>query len=171
MTGYTRGQFGQAWADVDRNGCDTRNDILNRDLAHKQWRARTRGCVVIAGDLTSPYTGAAVHFVKADAAAVQIDHVVALGDAWQTGAAAWDERRRTQFANDRLELLAVDAASNQSKGDADAAEWLPPDRSYGCRFVARQIAIKTKWLLWVTSAEHDAMARVLASCPDERLPT
>jgi Protein of unknown function (DUF1524) len=168
--GYSRTRFGPAWADVDRNGCDTRNDVLNRDLENKRWRERTHGCVVIEGDLTSPYTGIRVHFLRAGAAEVQIDHVVALAEAWETGAALWDQARRTRFANDPLNLLTVDAASNQAKGDADAAAWLPPNVSYRCRLVARQIAVKTKWRLWATPSEHDAMAQVLTACPEELLP-
>jgi hypothetical protein len=169
-TGYTRDRFGPAWADVDRNGCDTRNDVLNRDLTNKQWRPRTRECVVIEGDVTSPYTAVRLHFTKPAASAVQIDHVVALADAWQTGAASWDDGRRTRFANDELNLLAVDAASNEAKGSSDAASWLPPDHAVRCAYVARQIAVKSKWALWITPAEHDAMVRVLAPCPEELLP-
>ena len=169
-TGYSRDQFGAAWADVDRNGCDTRDDILNRDLTHKQWRPGTHGCVVVAGVLDDPYTGRAITFAKANAAAVQIDHVVALSDAWQKGAASWDSARRRAFANDRLNLLAVDGPTNERKSDGDAATWLPPDRSYRCRFVARLVAVKAKWKLWVTAAERDAMARVLARCPDQQVP-
>jgi hypothetical protein len=169
-TGYSREQFGPAWADVDRNGCDTRDDILNRDLADKQWRPQTHGCVVIAGRLTDPYTGRALVFAKADAAAVQIDHVVSLSDAWQKGAARWDASRRRAFANDPLNLLAVDGPTNARKGDGDTATWLPPMKSYRCAFVARQVAVKARWRLWVTPAEHDAMARVLARCPGQRVP-
>jgi hypothetical protein len=169
-TGYSRDQFGAAWADVDRNGCDTRNDMLNRDLAHKQWRPRTNGCVVVAGVLHDPYTGHRLVFAKANADAVQIDHVVALSDAWQKGAAQWDANRRLQFANDPLNLLAVDGPTNLSKSDGDAATWLPPQRSYRCRFVARQVAVKAKWKLAVTAAERDAIARVLVRCPEQRIP-
>jgi hypothetical protein len=169
-TGYSRDQFGAAWADVDRNGCDTRDDILNRDLTHKQWRPGTHGCVVVAGVLDDPYTGRALTFAKANAAAVQIDHVVALSDAWQKGATSWDAARRRLFANDPLNLLAVDGPTNERKGDGDAATWLPPDRSYRCRFVARQVAVKAKWKLWVTAAERDAMARVLTRCPHQQVP-
>ena len=170
-TGYSREQFGSAWADVDRNGCDTRDDILNRDLGAKEWRPGTHGCVVIAGVLHDPYTGQRLVFAKADAAAVQIDHVVALSDAWQKGAAQWDASRRREFANDPLNLLAVDGPTNERKGDGDAATWLPPRKSFRCRFVARQIAVKAKWKLSLTSAEHDAMARVLSRCPQQRVPT
>ncbi len=169
-TAYRRARFGKAWADVDRNGCDTRNDILNRDLTAKTWRPGTHGCVVTSGTLADPYRGASLPFSKAQATAVQIDHVVALGDAWQTGASAWDDARRVQFANDPLELLAVDGPLNEAKGDADAASWLPPNRSFRCAYVARQIAVKAKWGLWVTPAEHDAMAAVLARCPAQPLP-
>ena len=169
-TGYAREQFGSAWADVDRNGCDTRDDMLNRDLVAKQWRVGTHGCVVIAGVLADPYTGRSLSFAKADAAAVQIDHVVALSDAWQKGAAQWSAARRLAFANDPLNLLAVDGPSNASKSDGDTATWLPPNKPYRCRFVARQVAVKAKWELSVTPAERDAMTRVLARCPEERVP-
>jgi hypothetical protein len=169
-TGYAREEFGPAWADVDRNGCDTRNDVLNRDLAAKEWRPGTHGCVVVAGVLRDPYTGRRLVFAKADAAAVQIDHVVALSDAWQKGAARWDATRRESFANDPLNLLAVDGPTNAQKSDGDAATWLPPQRSYRCRFVARQVAVKAKWKLSVTPAERDAIARVLSRCPEQRLP-
>lgn len=169
-TGYAREQFGPAWADVDRNGCDTRDDVLNRDLLAKQWRPGTHGCVVVAGVLRDPYTGRRLLFAKADAAAVQIDHVVALSDAWQKGAAQWDATRRRAFANDPLNLLAVDGPTNARKGDGDAATWLPPQKSYRCRFVARQVAVKARWHLSVTPAEHDAIARVLAGCPEQRVP-
>ncbi|MDQ1432219.1 MAG: hypothetical protein QOF40_2821 [Actinomycetota bacterium] len=169
-TGYAREQFGPAWADVDRNGCGTRNDILNRDLTAKQWRVGTHGCVVIAGLLADPYTGQLMPFAKADAAAVQIDHVVALSDAWQKGAAGWSTTRRLAFANDPLNLLAVDGPSNAQKSDGDTATWLPPNRPYRCTFVARQVAVKAKWDLWVTAAERDAMRRVLSKCPEQPAP-
>lgn len=170
-TGYSRDRFGTAWSDVDHNACDTRNDILNRDLANKEWRPGTHDCVVVAGTITDPYTGRALTFAKARAADVQIDHVVALSDAWQKGAQQWDATKRRAFANDPVELLAVDGPTNQRKGDGDAATWLPPERSFRCAYVARQIATKAKYGLWVTRAEHDAMARVLRRCPDQRLPT
>jgi len=169
-TGYSREAFGARWADVDRNGCDTRDDVLNRDLGAKEWRPGTHECVVIAGVLRDPYTGRRLVFAKVRAEAVQIDHVVSLYDAWQKGAAQWDDTRRRAFANDPLNLLAVDGPTNGQKSDGDAATWLPPQRSYRCRFVARQVAVKAKWDLAVTRAEHDAIARVLARCPEQRVP-
>lgn len=170
-TGYDRDLFGQTWADTDRNGCDTRNDILKRDLTGETFRSGTRDCVVITGQLADPYTGRTLSFTKADASAVQIDHVVALSDAWQKGAQQWDAGKRLGFANDPLNLLAVDGPTNASKSDGDAATWLPPNKAYRCAMVARQTAVKAKYGLWATAAERDAIARVLSSCPIERAPT
>jgi hypothetical protein len=171
-TGYDRAQFGPAWTDVDRNGCDTRNDILARDLTDETFKPGTRDCVVLTGVLADPYSGRTILFQRgADTSdAVQIDHVVALSDAWQKGAQALDPGRRTAFANDPLNLLAVDGPLNMQKSDGDAATWLPPDKGFRCAFVARQIAVKAGYGLWVTQAEHDAMGRVLATCPEEPLP-
>jgi hypothetical protein len=172
-TGYEREVFGHAWADVDRNGCDTRNDILRRDLTAYVVKAGTRGCLVLRGSLRDPYTGTTIGFVRgaSTSARVQIDHVVALSDAWQKGAQQLSFARRTAFANDPLNLLAVDGPSNQRKGDGDAATWLPPQRGFRCAYVARQVAVKSRYGLWVTAAERDAMARVLQTCPSHRLPS
>ena len=170
-TGYARDEFGQRWADVDRNGCDQRNDVLARDLREVAFRAGST-CVVVSGVLVDPYSGVEVPFRRGQdtSAEVQIDHVVALSNAWQTGARRLDEPDRERFANDPLNLLAVDDAVNAAKGDGDAATWLPPDRGYRCRYVARQVAVKVRHGLWVTAAERDAIARVLARCPGEPLP-
>ena len=171
-TGYSRDQFGQAWADVDRNGCDTRNDMLRRDLSDLALKPGTRDCVVLSGVLNDPYTATPINFLRGSStsAAVQIDHVVALSDAWQKGAQQLTEAQRLSFANDPLNLLAVDGPANQQKSDGDAATWLPPNKSYRCDYVARQISVKSSYGLWVTQAEHDAMARVLADCPGHRRP-
>ena len=169
-TGYDRDEFGAQWADVDRNGCDTRNDVLARDLTAEQFKAGTQDCVVVSGTLADPYTGTTIAFVKGDGSSVDIDHVVALSNGWQTGAFAWDTDRRRAFANDPLNLLAVDYSANRQKGDGDAATWLPPARGYRCAYVARQVAVKATYGLWVTPAEHDAIARVLETCPGEPVP-
>jgi hypothetical protein len=170
-TGYDRDLFGPAWSDVDANGCDTRNDILRRDL--RGVALRSDGCTVQTGVLDDPYTGDTIAFQRGQStsSAVQIDHVVALSDAWQKGAQQLDAATRRAFANDPLELLAVDGPANMAKGDGDAATWLPPQRSYRCAYVARQIAVKVKYRLWVTEAERDAMAGVLDTCPEEPLPS
>jgi hypothetical protein len=170
MTGYRRDQFGQAWADVNRNGCDTRNDVLRRDLTEINVRPGTHDCVVDAGLRADPYTGQDLHFVRGGSVGVDIDHVVALGDAWATGAQYWPVAERIALANDPGNLLAVDASANRQKGDSDAASWLPPQKSYRCAYVARQVAVKAKYRMWVTAAEHDAIARVLQTCPGEPAP-
>ena len=171
-TGYDRDLFGQAWADVDRNGCDTRNDILRRDLHDTTLKPGTHGCLVLTGTLSDPYTGSTIAFVRGRGTsnAVQVDHVVALADAWQKGAQRWSAATRTEFANDPLNLLAVDGPTNQRKGDGDAATWLPPRKAVRCAYVARQIAVKHRYALAVTAAERDAMVRVLTTCPGQSLP-
>ena len=168
MTGYDRDQFGPAWLDADRNGCDTRNDMLARDLTHLALEPGTHDCVVDSGDLADPYTAAAIHFVRGDGTLVDIDHVVALGNAWATGAFRWPIRKRAALANDPLNLLPVDASANRQKGDADAATWLPSNKSFRCAYVARQVTVKSKYDLWVTPPEKAAIERVLGSCPDQQ---
>lgn len=167
-TGYEREKFGRAWADVDGNGCGTRDDILKRDLTGV--RFKDGRCEVASGTLTDdPYTGTAVDYVRGRSK-VDIDHVVALSDAWQKGAQKWDAGTRRRFANDPLNLLAVDSTANRRKSDGDAATWLPPNRAYRCAYVARQVAVKEKYGVWVTKSERDAMKRVLTACPEQRLP-
>jgi hypothetical protein len=164
-TGYDRDEFGTAWADVDHNGCDTRNDVLARDLTDLTFREGTQGCVVESGTLDDPYSGETIAFVRGpDSAAVQIDHVVALSDAWQKGAQQWTAEQRQEFANDPANLLAVDGPTNQAKGAGDAATWLPPSTGYRCAYVAQQIRVKAAYGLWVTQAEKDAMDRQLDTC-------
>ncbi len=161
-TGYDRDAWG--WrSDTDRNGCDTRNDILRRDLTQIVLEEGTHGCVVLEGKLRSPYTDASINFDRANST-IDIDHVVALSDAWQTGAASWDDTTRHAFANDPLNLLAVESSVNRQKGDGDAATWLPSHKPFRCEYVSIQIAVKTKYDLWVKPAEADAMRRVLADC-------
>jgi hypothetical protein len=159
-TGYEREQFGDGWADLDGDGCSTRDDVLARDLTALE----RDGCRVLAGVLRDPYGGTEIAFSRDRAEEVQIDHVVALADAWQKGAQQWTAAQRAAFANDPVNLLAVDGALNQAKGAGDAATWLPPARSYRCPYVIRQIAVKAKWGLWVTRAERDALARELGRC-------
>lgn len=171
-TGYSRDQFGPAWSDVDRNGCDTRNDILGRDLTGVVTKAGTHGCVVLTGTFADPYSGEMIAFQRGQGTSslVQIDHVVALSDAWQKGAQQWSAQARQTFANDPLNLLAAKGALNSAKGDGDTATWLPPNKPFRCAYVARQVAVKKAYGVWVTAAERDAMVRVLSACPGEPLP-
>lgn len=163
-TGYARTQFGDGWAKT--NGCDTRNIILKRDIRNP---VIASGCRVMSGILPDPYTGTDIVFTRGTttSAMVQIDHVVALSNAWQTGAQQLSAEQRTQLANDPLELLAVDGRANQQKSDGDAATWLPPNKVFRCEYVARQISVKRKYGLWVTEAEKEAMYRVLDTCPSQ----
>jgi hypothetical protein len=171
--GYRRDLFGQAWSDdvtVDdgHNGCDTRNDILRRDLTAVQVKAGTNGCVVLAGSLDDPYSAQTIAFVRGSATsdAVQIDHLVALSDAWRSGAQLLTADQRQNLANDPLNLLAVSGQLNEAKSDGDAASWLPPNVAFRCAYVIRQIQVKARYSLWVVPAEHDAMARILKTCGD-----
>ena len=167
-TGYDRSSFSH-WRDPDRNGCDARNDILRRDLTNLLIKSDSNGCKVLGGVLADPYSGKNIDFVFG-ASLVDIDHVVALSNAWQTGAFQFTSEIRLQFANDPLNLLAVSASLNRQKGDGDAATWLPPTKSYRCQYVARQIAVKKKYGLWLTKPEKVAMSTLLAKCPKEEIP-
>jgi len=167
MTGYDREQYGAAWADVDHNGCDTRNDVLDRDLTDKTYREGTHSCIVTTGTIVSPYTGSTISFERGNVTSleVQIDHVVALANSWVTGAQRWDTETRKAFANDPLNLLAVDGASNSKKLASDASAWLPKSKAFRCTYVALQISVKAKYGLAVTKAEKTAMRSVLDACP------
>jgi len=167
-TNYSRDQFGAGWTTT--SGCDTRNIILNRDLINA---VVDDGCNVSSGVLNDPYTGKTIQFTRGSttSSAVQIDHVVALSDAWQKGAQQMTIENRILFANDPIELLAVDGAANLQKNDGDAATWLPSNKSFRCQYVARQIAVKQKYNLWVTQAEYDAISNILNTCPSQQLPS
>ena len=168
-TGYSRRTFGPEWSDTDHNHCDTRDDILKRDLRKTSYRDGAKQCIVVSGTLADPYTGKQIRYTRG-ASKVDIDHAVALSDAWQKGAQQWADGKRRDFANDPLNLLAVDSSTNRRKSDGDTATWLPPNTGFRCAYVARQVAVKKKYGLWVTSAERDAMRKVLGGCPREPLP-
>lgn len=166
--GYSREQFGGGWA--EQNGCDTRNIILNRDLSSVKTNDK---CQVLSGILNDPYTGKVISFKRggSTSALVQIDHVVALANAWQTGAQDMSSNERLALANDPLELLAVDGQANQDKSSGDASVWLPPNKSFRCEYVARQVAVKQKYHLWVTRSEHNVIANILDKCSNQALPS
>lgn len=167
-TGYSREQFSSDWGTV--GGCSLRELILKRDLQNSV--IDKDGCKVISGVLQDPYTGKEITFTRGPTSsqAVQIDHVVAVSDAWQKGAQQLNKQQRYNFYNDPLNLLAVDGPANNNKSDGDAATWLPPNKDYRCRYVARQVAVKVKYALWITAAEKDAVKRTLNTCPGQVLP-
>lgn len=164
-TGYTREQFGSAWADVDKNGCDTRNDMLRRDLTAVTYKPGTKNCVITSGTLADKYTGKTIAFTRGeDSADVQIDHIIPLSLAWQTGAQQLSADTRRELANDPLNLMAADGPANMAKSDKDAATWLPSNKAFRCEYVQRQTAVKAKYNLWMTQPEHDAIAGILNTC-------
>jgi hypothetical protein len=167
-TGYERSLFSDGWGDI--GSCDVRNYILKRDMKSVKLRDL---CKVDTGVLLDPYTGKTIRFKYGvgTSSAVQIDHVVALSDAWQKGAQKIGSAKRYAFYNDPLNLLAVDGPTNSSKGDSDASAWLPPNKAYRCAYVARQVAVKLKYKIWVIEAEKTAIKRVLSACPTEKLPS
>jgi hypothetical protein len=169
VSDFKRYRFGEAWSDdvnveFGHNGCNTRDDILRRDLADLVVRPGT--CFAQSGVLHDPYTGSTIDFVRGlgTSSTVQIDHVVALSDAWYKGARGWDDQRRRDFANDPRNLLAVAGQVNFDKAFRDAASWLPPNVAFRCAFVARQVEVKTAYQLWVSANEKDAMRGVLRGC-------
>jgi hypothetical protein len=176
-TGYDRDLYGPPWTDDNNdpfghNGCDTRNDVLRRDLSHAVIKEGTFGCVVLSGVLSDPYTASTIDFVRGTSTSteLQIDHAVALGDAWQSGAQGWSQEKRRDFANDPLNLLAVEGPANESKSDSNAASWLPPNRKFWCTYVVRQTAVKAKYGLWMTAREKSTIGRILETCPGQLLP-
>jgi hypothetical protein len=156
--------FGPAWSDIDRNGCDQRNDVLHRDLTQIEVREGTHECVVIAGLLDDPYSGTTVRFDKASAAEIPIDHVVPLAAAWVQGASRWTTAERTGFANDPANLMATTRAQNSAKGDSTAEEWVPADPAYGCSYATVVVTVKQRFSLSVTAEEEAALESLLGTC-------
>ena len=164
-TGYARTEFYQTWPTVD--GCNLRQRIIKREVGDS---AVLDGCDVIAGTFVEAYTGETrVYTTKAEFSKnIQIDHIVALSDAWQKGAQNLTAERRYELATDPLNLIAADGPANQQKSDGDAATWLPKNKAFRCQYVARQVSVKSKYSLWVSQAEHDAIHKVLSTCPGEK---
>lgn len=177
ISGYSRtSQFGTAWTDNNgdpwgHNGCDTRNDILHRDLTSITYKSGSH-CYIATGILHEPYTGKTIHFVRGvrTSSLVQIDHVVPLGLVYEEGGKNWTQAKRVNIANDPLNLLSADGPANEAKGDSDASEWLPANKSFQCQYVAIQVAVSAKYGLPITAAAKSAMTKVLNTCPGKKLP-
>ena len=163
---YQRDMFGQRWADIDRNGCDQRNDALARDLIDVTTKPGTRDCVVLAGTLHDPYTGQTITFQRGQGTSelVQIDHVVPLAWAWRHGASTWTEDQREHFANDPLNLQATDGSTNQAKWAYGPADWMPPNTAYRCTYAGRFVEILSTYQLTVDPADYTALQAQLTSC-------
>ena len=164
-TGYARTEFYNNWPNI--NGCSLRQIIIKRELGDTA--VTDENCNVISGTFTEAYTGNVMTFYqKSDfSSKIQIDHIVALSDAWQKGAQYQSKEERYNLATDPLNLIAVDSSANQQKSDGDAATWLPSNKAFRCQYVARQVSVKYKYGLWITQAEHDAIYNVLQKCPTE----
>jgi hypothetical protein len=172
-TDYRRAAFGDAWEDDNdapggRNGCDTRNDILNRDLEDKIYVA-TKRCpqAVAGGTLRDPYTNATIAFVRGNrvGASVQIDHLVPLAFAWDMGARDWTEPMRIRFANDPANLLAVAGGANQDKGDQPPGDWMPPNAAFWCQYAVAFIAVVRGYGLPVDEASAHRLRDASSACP------
>lgn len=166
-TGYVRSEFYKSWPIID--GCSLRQRIIKREMDDTAVLSSENDCDVISGEYDEPYTGEhKIFYQKSDfTTGVQIDHIVALSDAWQKGAQNLTSDERYNLATDPLNLIAADSTENQTKSDGDAATWLPPNKKFRCAYVARQVSVKYKYHLWVSQAEHDAIAKVLTTCPNE----
>lgn len=161
---FDRDEFGHGWLDPDDNGCDTRNDILRRDLTELAMHAD--GCKVLAGTLADPYTGRSITFTRgaATSAAVQIDHILPLKAAWDAGAWKWNDDRREQFANDPANLLASDGPANMSKGARTLSEWTPENEAFHCDYAALTVRIYDKYDLAIDDADRTEANRILDRC-------
>lgn len=170
---YRRTAFGEAWDDDNaapggRNGCDTRDDILDRDLADKTYVATKRCPQAVAnGTLRDPYTNATIAFTRGNqiGAAVQIDHIVPLAYAWDMGARDWSDGLRKRFANDPANLLAVAGQANQDKGDLPPGEWMPPNAAFGCQYALQFIAVIRGYHLAVEQNSADRLRTAAGGCP------
>lgn len=164
--GYDRDQFGAAWADVDGNGCDTRNDILLRDLTDVSMSLDDPTCTVASGTLSDPYTGTTIDFTrgKTTSSAIQIDHVIPLAMAWTGGASDWSAEEREAFANDPNNLVATDGPTNSAKSDQGPGEWMPGNESYHCTYVAHVTALATEYDIAITQADQDAIVEIAGTC-------
>jgi len=170
---YRRVAYGDSWTDDNpapggHNGCDTRNDILDRDLVEKTYVSIKR-CpnAVASGTLHDPYTNATVAFVRGAqvGAAVQIDHIVPLALAWDLGARNWPDDMRLRFANDPANLLAVDGPANQDKGDAEPATWMPPNTAFRCQYAMQFTAVLRGYALPVDAPSATVLRDAAATCP------
>lgn len=161
---YSRDEFGDGWLDLDGDGCRTRDEILARDLTDKT--VDGNGCTVLAGKLADPYTGKSIAFKRgaATSTAVQIDHIVPLALGWREGAWKWSEEKRQAFANDPMNLLAVDGPSNSSKSDKSISDWLPSSGKYHCTYVALYVAVHDKYDLAMSIDDKAKAAELIAAC-------
>jgi hypothetical protein len=170
---YRRAAFGDAWTDDNtapggHNGCDTRNDILDRDLVDKTFTAIKRCPTAVAtGTLHDPYTNDTIPFTRGNqvGASVQIDHIVPLALAWDLGARDWSDDMRRRFANDPANLLAVQGQANQDKGDAEPADWMPPNHAFWCQYSVQFAAVLRGYALPIDDRSAVVLRDAATTCP------
>lgn len=170
---YRRAAFGETWTDDNtapggRNGCDTRNDVLDRDLLDKTYVSIKRCPTAVAtGTLHDPYTNAVVPFTRGNqvGAAVQIDHIVPLALAWDLGARNWPDELRVRFANDPANLLAVAGPANQDKGDGQPAVWMPPNHAFWCQYAVQFAEVLRGYALPIDQPSAVVLRDAVATCP------
>lgn len=158
MHGYRPSKFPDD--DSDANGCDTRDDVLARDLGDVH---RDGSCTVTSGTLRDPYTGRTVRYRRDHPGTVRVEHVVPLPVAWRSGASDWDQAERTRFANDADTLVAVAARTARDRGERPPDRWRPA-RRYQCAFAQRYVTVAHDYDLTVTKAQHDALDTMLGGC-------
>ncbi|WP_327436593.1 MULTISPECIES: HNH endonuclease family protein [unclassified Streptomyces] len=162
-TGYTRSSFKHWNSGELADGCNTRNEVLLAEAITAP--AVGAGCKLTGGVWLSYYDGQQV----TDPGALDIDHMVPLAEAWDSGASAWTPARREAYANDQgaaTSLVAVTARTNRQKSDQDPAEWLPPAPEAQCRYVGEWVATKLRWQLSADAIELEAL-KVFADGPCE----
>jgi len=177
---YDRDEFGSGWGDLDGDGCNTREEVMWRDLL---WAKREDGCNVVEGTLRDPYTWTLIRYDEAvNAQTVQVDHVYPLKRAWLYGARGWSEEKRKRFANDELNLLAVDGPTNGRKSDQGPETWLLPvnpnrplvrqtvlvNRAYECSWSRRYVQVAAKWRLGISPRDEAVLADTLERCRGRR---
>lgn len=158
---YLRSRFGSSWLDLDHDRCNTREEIMARDLDHIE---RPDGCNVVVGSLDDPYTGRIIVYSESYPTAVQIDHVYPLSLAWQHGAAQWTDTRRRAFANDPRNLLAVYGPANSSKGDSGPGQWMPVNKGFVCTYARRYTQVAYAYRLTISRADADSLRLALNTC-------
>ncbi|MFJ9461621.1 HNH endonuclease family protein [Kitasatospora sp. NPDC101447] len=162
---YERTKF-RHWIDADKNGCNTRKEVILAEAVDAPEVGP--GCALTGGTWFSPYDSLTV----TDSAALDVDHMVPLAEAWDSGAYGWTPKEREAYANDlgdERSLIAVSARSNRSKADKDPADWMPPARNYTCTYLTNWTTVKTRWSLTVDQREADTLHQIAADCPDETI--
>jgi len=162
---YDRSEW-KHWVDEDKDCQDARQEALIATTEVEPTYKTERRCKVVIGQWTDPYTGTVI----TEASKVDVDHVVALQDAHESGGFVWDRNSKSQFANDPANLLPVSASANRSKGSRGPDEWLPPLEGYRCEYIRKWVAIKATWDLASSDCEAARIEYMLKMCESGSVP-